>query len=341
MSTRHQDIINYYENHGKSDTVRHFTGIHFSRRGIYRILERYEQTGSIKRKVGSGRKAVKLSASKKKRLLKISTMSAGQSVRKLARKFHISKSYAHDTLKKNNIIFKKRREAPKVSPAQIIRQESRLQLLSEIVTEKKKTDFVLDDESYFTLTGAQNSGYYVESHNQNDAPDNIRLKFREKFCPKVLVWGAVSKRGISHLCIRKSNAVALNSEIYISECLNKHLLPFLKEKYPSGHFLFWPDLASCHYSRATLSWLREQKIPFVEKENNPPCAPQIRPIERFWAHLKEKVYEGGWTADSQEQLIRRIRTKVKLFDDLYFVNLFSHFTDKIVSANSHGLNSLI
>jgi transposase len=341
MSTRHQDIIQYYQNHGKSDTVRCFTGIHFSRRAIYLILERYEKTGSIERKVGSGRKAVKLKESKKKRLLQNSTTSGGQSIRKLSRKFQISKSYVHDILKKNNILFRKRKEAPKVSPAQIIRQESRLQLLSEIVTQKKKTHFVLDDESYFTLTGAQNSGYYVESNKQNEVPDNIRLKFREKFCPKVLVWVAISKRGISSLCIRKSNAEALNSEIYISECLNKHLLPFLKENYPSGHFLFWPDLASCHYSRATLSWLREQKIPFVEKENNPPCAPQIRPIERFWAHLKEKVYEGGWTADSQQQLISRIRRKVKLFDNLYFQKLFLHFTNKIVYANSHGLNSLI
>jgi transposase len=322
MSTRHQDIIKYYENHSKSDTVRRFADLHFSRRGIYSLIERYEKTGSIERKVGSGRKAIKMTASKKKRLLKSSTTSAGQSVRKLARKFNISKSYVHDTLKNNNIIFKKRKEAPKVTPAQVIRQESRLNLLSQIVLKKKKTDFVLDDESYFTLTGAQNSGFYVDCDKENEVPDNIRLKFREKFCPKVLVWAAISKRGISSLCIRKSKAEALNSEIYITECLTKHLLPFLSEKYPTGHFLFWPDLASCHYSKATLSWLEAQKSHFVKKDNNPPCAPQIRPIERFWAHLKQKVYDGGWTADSQDQLIRRIKTKAKLFDDLYFLIYF-------------------
>ena len=110
--------------------MRHFTGIHFSRRGIYSILERYEKTGTIERKVGSGRKAVKLTGSKKKRLLHNATVCAGQSVRKLARKFNIAKSYVHDTLKNNNIIFKKRKEAPKVSPAQKECQKSRLQFLS-------------------------------------------------------------------------------------------------------------------------------------------------------------------------------------------------------------------
>lgn len=138
MSTRHEDIIKFYENHSKSETVQNFTGIHFSRRGIYSLIERYEKTGSTERKVGSGRKAVKLVASRKKTLLQSSTLSVGQSVRKLGRKFNLSKSYVQKVLKNNNIVFRKRKEAPKTTPAQIARQETRLQILSKIVMEKKR-----------------------------------------------------------------------------------------------------------------------------------------------------------------------------------------------------------
>jgi hypothetical protein len=35
-------------------------------------------------------------------------------------------------------------------------------------------------------------------------------------------------------------------------------------------------------------------IAFVEKFENPPNAPQIRPIENYWGILKMKVYEGSW-----------------------------------------------
>ena len=43
-----------------------------------------------------------------------------------------------------------------------------------------------------------------------------------------------------------------------------------------------------------LHWIREE---------NPPNAPQIPPIEKFWGMLKMKVYEGNWTAQNHDQLI--------------------------------------
>ena len=43
----------------------------------------------------------------------------------------------------------------------------------------------------------------------------------------------------------------LNSNIYIKECMEKRLLPFVESHNQS--VLFRPDLASCHYSKTTLS----------------------------------------------------------------------------------------
>lgn len=341
MKESYRNIINFYGNHTKSETVAKFAGVPYSRSSIYAILERYENNGNLNRKVGSGRKATKASPGIKKRLLETATGKVGQSVRKLGRKFHLSKSYVHDILRNNSVIYRKRKEAPKTSEKQKVIQKERLELLMKFVCEKSKTDFVLDDESYFTLTGSQNPGYYVDRDKVEDVPDEIRLTFREKFCPKVLVWAAVSCRGMSTLCIRKTKAEAVNAEIYVKECLRKHLLPFLKEKYPSGHFVFWQDLASCHYAKFTQNWLSEEKVPVISKKINPPNAPQIRPIERFWAHLKAKVYADGWTAQSEDQLCRRIKEKAKTFNDLYFSKLFEHFKERIIRAHLKGLNNLI
>ena len=68
--------------------------------------------------------------------------------------------------------------------------------------------------------------------------------------------------------------------------------------------------------------MRANGIAFVEKFENPPNAPQIRPIENYWGILKMKVYEGNWKAKTRDHLIRGIKMKQKLtkilsmFDDL-------------------------
>ncbi|KAJ8909948.1 hypothetical protein NQ315_004015 [Exocentrus adspersus] len=78
--------------------------------------------------------------------------------------------------------------------------------------------------------------------------------------------------------------------------------------------MFWPDLASCHYSRDTQNWLRQHRIPFVPKNAKPPNLPQARPIEDFWALLSRKVYDRGWEAQNEQQLRRRIFEKLREID---------------------------
>ena len=54
--------------------------------------------------------------------------------------------------------------------------------------------------------------------------------------------------------------------------------------------MFWPDLASAHYSKRSLEEMERLNIVVVPKSANPPNVPQLRPIENFWANLKRKIY---------------------------------------------------
>jgi hypothetical protein len=54
-----------------------------------------------------------------------------------------------------------------------------------------------------------------------------------------------------------------------------------------------------HYANATQNLMRDLGITFVPKDQNPPAAPEDRPIERFWQHLKSRVYKGGWGAKNR------------------------------------------
>ena len=71
-------------------------------------------------------------------------------------------------------------------------------------------------------------------------------------------------------------------------------------------------------------WMKDQGLPFVAKDQNPPNAPQIRPIEAFWAILKMKVYEGNWSAKNRDQLIRRIKKSIQEIDMEIIVKMFRY-----------------
>ena len=79
----------------------------------------------------------------------------------------------------------------------------------------------------------------------------------------------------------------INSEIYVKECLQKRLLPFISKHRDSA--FFWPDLASCYYSKMALDWYNDDNINFVSKEAIPLNCPELRPIERYWTLVKRKL----------------------------------------------------
>ena len=120
--------------------------------------------------------------------------------------------------------------------------------------------------------------------NEGGSKNNLGPK-KSKFAKKFLVWQAICSCGD-----RSSNFVTsgtINSEIYVKECLQKRLLPFISKH--RGSAFFWPDLASCHYSKMALDWYKDNNINFVPKEANPPNCPELRPIERYWALFKRKL----------------------------------------------------
>lgn len=117
-----------------------------------------------------------------------------------------------------------------------------------------------------------------------------------KFPKKYLIWQAIcscGKRSKSYIA-----KGSMNTDIYVKECLQKRLLPFVKSHRVNT--IFWPDLASCHYSKKTVKWYKLNHINFVPKDSNPPNCPELRPIERYWALVKAKLRLSGKTAKNRK-----------------------------------------
>ena len=161
------------------------------------------------------------------------------------------------------MIYRKRQRAPKYTTKQLekISKCCRALRLNHFVNEEF---IILDDESYFTFSHHElsgNDGFYTGDIQKT--PDNVKYAGKSKFEPKVLVWEAISSKGVSVPLIRPNRAKAVESDVYIGQCLPK-LKQFIEKHHTGEKIIIWPDLANCHYAKKkTLDWLTAQKIPFV------------------------------------------------------------------------------
>lgn len=338
---RRDIIVNFYRDHeadGKSHTVKHFVAMGVPKRSIYSVLARFQQTQTTKRKQGSGRPAVKLPKPARKRLVKAAADKKGVSSTKLAQKFGVERSYVSKVLAKNNCKWLKREKAPQVTPEQEETQRARCRKLSrDIFPPSLPTSIVMDDESYFGYKHDEipgNVGYYTQ--NKENTPPAVRFRTKTKFPAKLLVWIAISDKGRSEPFFVPNHG-SVNGEVYRNDCITQRLIPFLQEHHSDGDYVFWPDLASAHYANATQELFRENDIPFVPKDSNPPNAPQLRPIEDLWSWLKQLVYEGGWEAQTEDQLRRRIRACLRKVDWDRIRTALRRVKSDIRKAADHGV----
>ena len=325
------------DNPKKSVIVNHFQKEGTPRSTMYKVLDKLETDQPIRERKRTGR-PTSFTPRRKLKLKRLINNRTGVSQRKLARKFGVDQATISRQLSKMKVIYRKRVKTPKYSDVQRLKAKK---LSRKLVNElyQSKSTIIMDDEKYFCWGGDNmpgNAGYYTS--NKDTCPESVRFKGQDKYPKKVLLWIALSERGFSKPLFRKSKSVAVNSEVYIEECLTKRLLPFIHKYHPDFDYIFWPDLASAHYAKDTVTWM-EQNVYFVHKSSNPPNVPQARPIENFWGCLAQKVYEGGWEAETEQQLIHRIELKLREFDQTFLQNIMKGVKNKLRSIADKGVFS--
>ena len=328
----------YDENieNGKGFVANHFLAEGCSRSTIYRHIRSRESGKQIERKKGSGRIPLINTPKNRARIAKMFNHKVSGSLRKAAKKFNCS----HETIRvilqkmKKPILNFKRTKRPNRTPVQrLVARPKCRRLLQNF----KNSNFILDDESYFTLSNSTltgNDSYY--SNDRTLTPNDVKHYDKSKYEPKVLVWLAISTKGVSKIFIRPSG-MAVNQEVYLNECIIKRLVPFINQHHKDDNYVFWPDLASSHYAKSVTDWLEQNNIPFVPKAMNPANVPEARPIEDYWAILKREVYIDGWTAKNVDQLESRIRYCLKKMDVKVVQNLVATTHKRLDQIRRYGV----
>lgn len=153
----------------------------------------------------------------------------------------------------------------------------------------------MDDETFWKGTFSELPGQnFFFPDDRCNVNDKFKYKKISKFGKKFMVWQAICTCGMTARAVVVKRT--MDNEFYNKQCLQKSILPLYKRhKVPP---LFWPDLASCHYSKKVLEWYNANNINFVPKALNPPNCPELRPIERLWANIKRYSRKHFWASSN-------------------------------------------
>jgi hypothetical protein len=150
------------------------------------------------------------------------------------------------------------------------------------------------------------------------------------------MWEVISNRGMPIPYFRPCKSVAVNTEFFINEWLQPRLMPFIHKHHRDFKFQFVQDLAGAHFSIGTIALMNEN-LPFGKNTTNPQNVPQTRPKENLWGILAQKVYEGGWEATTQQELISRIQSQLKKIDSNFLQSLMGGVKTKLRAIADRGV----
>lgn len=142
-----------------------------------------------------------------------------------------------------------------------------------------------------------------------------------------MIWQAIcscGKKTSTHICYG-----TMKSDDYIKICLKKHILPLIRS-HENRPVLFWPDLASIHYSGNSQDFMTKNYIDFVPKEWNPPNTPELRPIERYWAIGKVKLRRSKEHVNTPKEIHRKWANFSRSFGTTSVQRLMSGLTSKVI-----------
>lgn len=300
--------------------------LNFPRNTVCRVLKMYKETLTTARKPQNKRRIGTVNCNLRGKVLRAIKTNPNVSDRDLAKKFNAVRSTVRRIRLREGVRSYKVSKQPNRTLKQNQEARTRTRKSYDQVLTKFNGCLLMDDETYIKADFKQIPGqkFYL-SKARGDVPAKFKFVFVEKFASKHMIWQGICS------CGQKTKAFitkeTMNSERYKKYCLQQRVLPFIRSH--EGPVMFWPDLASCHYSTDVLQWYKANEVQFVPKGLNPPNCPQFRPIEKYWAIMKQKLKAKGKVVNNTKQMTIWWNKIAQTVDQRTVRRLMSGITGKV------------
>ncbi len=122
----------------------------------------------------------------------------------------------------------------------------------------------------------------------------------------------------------------INSDVYMKECLKKRVLPFIKSH--KGSTLFWPDLASCHYSMKTFTMVQRKYSRICAKiyqSTGLSIIPVVQTYRKILGNCQRNSKEDRKSCQCQQRISKFLDTAARKVSSKVVQNLMLGITRKM------------
>jgi transposase len=269
------------------------TSLKIHRSTVYRIIDKFKATGTIKRLSGQGRPRTVRTPAAIRAVRDRIRRNPVRSMRKVAKDLDISERTIRRIVKVNLGAKSRARIAKQLisSDAKTKRLERAKKLLSRLKRGAQITLF--SDEKVFTIDQASSSrsDRYISQLPVPEVPDNIKHVSKTKHPASVMVFGLVSSDGKKMPLVFIPNGIKINTEEYI-RILKDHVKPWIEANYDlqNTKIVFQQDGAPAHTSKRTQEWLKNNLPDYWGKDLWPPNSPDLNPLDySIWWHVESRA----------------------------------------------------
>ena len=227
---RAKRIIQFFQQHNDDIqlTINHFKEENVPERSIRDVVNRFLKEGRVDFKPKTGRPSTVDTKTNRKRVKLAYLRKPSRSVRNTGERLNINYSSVQRIKKKLGFrtSVKKKRPVYKKNQEERARKGSKY-IYNKMVPSGGDLICVMDDETYVPADPDQVPGreFYSELLGR-PLDDDRKVKKKEKFCEKFLVWQAISSDG--QVCEPFIMKGSMNSDVYLKECVRKRLIPFIE-----------------------------------------------------------------------------------------------------------------
>ena len=188
---------------------------------------------------------------------------------------------------------------------------------------------IFSDEKLFVIDAKfhRQNDRYLSNRPVKMVDPSIKFNSVCKNPVKVMVLGIVGSDGKKCPIIFIDQDVRINSQIY-QDLLAEHFLPWVRENYSPGEYVFQQDGATCHTAKATAAFLKREGVEFWDKDMWPPASPDLNPLDyAIWSRLVREVNSVRHT--SKANLKIAIQKAWDEMDARYLVHVTGRFRNRL------------